>query len=73
MIVLLEVRGRKTLGSLRVIIHCTRSHRQRELKESQRRRQTAGPSNITLISADPELNAAAIAEGLLIDEPTGDP
>jgi hypothetical protein len=37
------------------------------------RRRTAGLSNITLISADQELNAAGIAEGLLVDDPNADP
>ena len=30
-------------------------------------------ANITLISADQELNAAAIAEGLVVDDPSADP
>ena len=41
--------------------------------EIHRRRQTAGLSNITLISADQELNAAANAEGLLVDDPNAHP
>ena len=41
--------------------------------ELHRLRQTAGLSNITLISADQELNAAGIAEGLLVDDPNAHP
>ena len=41
--------------------------------ELHHRRQTAGLSNITLISADQELNAAAKAEGLLVDDPNVHP
>ncbi len=35
----------------------------------QRARQTAGLSAIMLVSADRELNAAALAEGLAVDDP----
>ncbi len=38
-----------------------------------RLRRTAGLSDITLISADQELNAAGIAEGLLLDDPNAHP
>jgi uncharacterized protein len=41
--------------------------------ELHRLRQTAGLSNITLISADKELNAAGSAEGLLVDDPNAHP
>jgi uncharacterized protein len=41
--------------------------------ELHRQRQIAGLANITLISADQELNAAAIAEGLLVDDPNTHP
>ncbi len=41
--------------------------------ELHRLRRTAGLSNITLISADQELNAAGIAEGLLVDDPNAHP
>ena len=41
--------------------------------ELHRLRQTSGLSNITLISADQELNAAGIAEGLLVDDPNAHP
>jgi len=41
--------------------------------ELHRRRQTAGLSNVTLISADQELNTAGIAEGLLVDDPNAHP
>jgi predicted nucleic acid-binding protein len=41
--------------------------------ELHHRRQNAGLSNVTLISADQELNAAAIAEGLFVDDPNAHP
>ncbi len=37
--------------------------------ELNRRWQTAGLGGVTLVSADRELNAAASAEGLLVDDP----
>ncbi len=36
-------------------------------------RSAAGLSGLTLISADGELNAAALAEGLAVDDPTSHP
>jgi predicted nucleic acid-binding protein len=41
--------------------------------ELDRKRQAAGLSRITLISADQELNAAGIANGLLVDDPNAHP
>lgn len=41
--------------------------------ELHHRRQAAGLSLITLISADQELNAAATTEGLAVDDPTTHP
>lgn len=41
--------------------------------ELQRARQISGLSPLTLVSADSELNTAALAEGLLIDDPRSHP
>jgi predicted nucleic acid-binding protein len=41
--------------------------------EVQRQRQTTGYSPLTLISSDKDLNAAAIAEGLAVDDPRTHP
>ena len=41
--------------------------------ELHRLRQIARVGNITLISADQDLNAAGIAEGLLVDDPNAHP
>jgi uncharacterized protein len=41
--------------------------------EVQRFRQNASISPVTLISADQDLNAAATAEGLAVDDPTAHP
>jgi uncharacterized protein len=41
--------------------------------ELHRQRHAAGLSRITLISADHELNAAGIANGLLVDDPNAHP
>jgi uncharacterized protein len=41
--------------------------------ELHRGRSTIGLSRLTLISADQELNAAAIAEGIDVDDPTAHP
>jgi predicted nucleic acid-binding protein len=41
--------------------------------ELDRKRQAAGLGRITLISADQELNAAGIANGLLVDDPNAHP
>jgi hypothetical protein len=34
-----------------------------------RERKNAGLSTVTLVAADAELNAAALAEGLLVEDP----
>ena len=41
--------------------------------EVQRARTAAGASRLTLISADDSLNNAAVAEGLLVDNPNHHP
>jgi uncharacterized protein len=41
--------------------------------ELHQRRLTAGMSRLTLISADQDLNAAALAEGIDVDDPTAHP
>jgi len=43
------------------------------MREVDRLHRTAGLGRVTLISADGELNAAATAEGLSVDDPNAHP